>query len=524
MAAPLRLSVLIAAALLLGMCGAPSPPRCQSVPKASRGDASLILDEARAAWRDLSTRSTIGARARYNVAVAKLVDHLRCGGDSPEERAAAIGTRIDRSRTLGTGLRLEDLDALVPAAAVDTEKVGTRHLDRGLGVPLVGWKSEGPNGERRFDFAPPTGLPLMLTAILDFDTSPPAWRLLYPGRVDEVAVGGRRERLAADWSAAGAFYWNMSDLDDVDLAKVFLPSRFTEQTRLYLTSPYDPDKIPVVFVHGLKSSPGAFRVMFNELLGEAWFRENYQAWFFNYPTGTSWLFNAAHFRDELRRASALARSRGGPRTWNRMVLVGHSMGGVISHASLVDPGSRFYDAYFDKPPEELRVSRTTREAIRHVTLYEPVQAPSRVIFMAAPHRGSPLADRFFSQWASNLIRLPKTMTVDLLDVTLSEFGGALAAGGNTRPLETSIGTLSPSYRGYEALNDSPYRSGLKRHSIIGDRGRGDSPDSSDGVVPYWSSHFKPVDSERIVPCDHSVCEHPETISEVERILRLHLQG
>jgi hypothetical protein len=63
---------------------------------------------------------------------------------------------------------------------------------------------------------------------------------------------------------------------------------------------------------------------------------------------------------------------------------------------------------------------------------------------------------------------------------------------------------------------------LKRvpyHSIIGDRGRGDTPNSSDGVVPYWSSHLDGAQSEKIVPSGHGAEHSPEAITEVLRILR-----
>ena len=101
-------------------------------------------------------------------------------------------------------------------------------------------------------------------------------------------------KLAADWSAPSAFYWQMSNLDDLDLEKVFLPSRFSDETALYVASPYNPKRIPLVLVHGLKSSPGAFKRLYNELNREPWFRENYQVWFFSYPTGNNWSGPSTH--------------------------------------------------------------------------------------------------------------------------------------------------------------------------------------------------------------------------------------
>ena len=68
----------------------------------------------------------------------------------------------------------------------------------------------------------------------------------------------------------------------------------------------------------------------------------------------------------------------------------------------------------------------------------------------------------------------------------------------------------------------PMRPGVPYHSVIGDRGRGDTPNSSDGVVPYWSSRMKNAKSEKIVPSGHGSHEHPEGIVELRRILKLHL--
>jgi hypothetical protein len=60
------------------------------------------------------------------------------------------------------------------------------------------------------------------------------------------------------------------------------------------------------------------------------------------------------------------------------------------------------------------------------------------------------------------------------------------------------------------------------HSIIGDRGRGDSPNSTDGVVPYWSSHLEGARSEKIVPTGHGSLNNRQTIDEIHRILLLNL--
>jgi len=470
----------------------------------------------------MSNKPSPLARTRYNSATARLFAKMECGKKGWDLQASRIGTVIDRSHTLGTGLKLEDLDALIPAANVDVKGIGTRHHDPGIGIPLVGWKSSNTISDRQFEFAPPSGIPLNLTAILDFSKSPPIWRFIYGGKVPGIQIGRRTEGVAIDWSAPSALYWRMSDLDDLNLLKVFLPTRFTDQAGLFFATPYTPGKIPVVFVHGLNSSPGTYKTLHNELVGQKWFREKYQALFFSYPTGIAWPYNAAKFRRQLKRAQTYAASKGPLNHWDRMVVVGHSMGGVISKASLIEPGDRFYQASYSTPIEELNVSTQTRDAIKQVRLYSPLDAPSRAIFMAAPLQGAPAADRFIWQAISSIIRIPKVLTIDFATATLSEISNAIQQGGQTRPPLTSIGTLSPNYRAYSALKKSPFRDGLTYHAIIGDRGKNNSPNSSDGIVPYWSSHLDGAASEKIVPADHTLTAHPATIAEVARILQLHL--
>ena len=94
--------------------------------------------------------------------------------------------------------------------------------------------------------------------------------------------------------------------------------------------------------------------------------------------------------------------------------------------------------------------------------------------------------------------------------------------GDPGRLPTSVDGLSPRSPTLKALDQQPIT--VPHHSIIGDRGKGDTPKSSDGVVEYWSSHLKAAKSEKIVPGPHGACELPETLDELRRLLRLHLQG
>jgi hypothetical protein len=522
-----RHPVLILSAMLLCQCGAPSPPQCHRVPMASRAPAATLISEARRHWIILGNPSRHAewaqSRAAYNAAVAKLFDQLRCGPDGWETRAVAIGTRIAPTGPLETDLT--KLDVLFPASMVNGHVVREHKNTEGIGVPLVGWKKTSPVGMPREKFLLPNGLPYNVTATLAFDGSgAPVWHFAKRWKQDVLTVGGASHALAADWTAPNAFYWKMCELDDLLIQNVILPDRFTEETGVYFVTPYDPEKIPVVFVHGLVSSPDAFKNMINELAPEPWFRDRYQIWLYNYPTGNPWTYSSMKFRELMRDACAHARTKGHDRNLNRMVVVSHSMGGLLTRSSVTDPKSVFYDANFKKPVDQLHVSGETRELIRDSLLYQPLTEPERVVFLAVPHRGSPVADLRISTWISKLIRLPKTLTVELLDSTLMTVGDVLQGEDPSRHLPTSINSLSPKNRDTIALDKLALPRSVTFHSVIGDRGKGNRPESSDGVVPYWSSHVTPVVSEKIVPSNHGVPDNPAAAEELKRILKQHLQS
>jgi hypothetical protein len=85
---------------------------------------------------------------------------------------------------------------------------------------------------------------------------------------------------------------------------------------------------------------------------------------------------------------------------------------------------------------------------------------------------------------------------------------------------TSIDRLSPQNRSVRTMNRLPIADQIPYYSTIGDRGRGDAPNSSDGVVPYWSSHLDGAQSEKIVPSGHPARQNAQGMEEMDRILRL----
>jgi Alpha/beta hydrolase family len=281
-------------------------------------------------------------------------------------------------------------------------------------------------------------------------------------------------------------------------------------TGLLLTQPYDPDRIPVIFVHGLLSSKFIWRKTALALLQDPEIRRRYQFWVYSYPTGNPISFSALNLREDL----AFAQERFGLK--HGVVLIGHSMGGLLSRMQVTDSGRTIWNEAFGPKAQELYLRVPKDSRIKRALIFQANPTIKRVIFVATPHRGSRLAVGKIGAIAIWLIRLP----LDLLDEIPQTIAHALNFRGQRAILPTSIQGLSPNSPLLHALNRLPIQA--VHHSIIGDRGRGDTPNSSDGVVPYSSSHLASAQSEKIVPTGHEAMDNLQAIEEIRRILLLNL--
>jgi PGAP1-like protein len=205
-----------------------------------------------------------------------------------------------------------------------------------------------------------------------------------------------------------------------------------------------------------------------------------------------------------------------------LVLIGHSMGGLVSRLMVTDAGMTFWNKYFGRPPDQVPMNAKDKQLLESALIFKHRPDVSRVIFFSTPHRGAGLATNWIGRIGIALIRLPVNMLS--VGVTATKF---LITPGNTarKPrFPTSIGTLSPTNPFLRTLDTLAIADHIPYHSVVGDRGRGDTPNSSDGVVPYWSSHLKGAQSERIVPSDHGSHQNKQGMKEADRILRFSLDG
>jgi len=300
------------------------------------------------------------------------------------------------------------------------------------------------------------------------------------------------------------------------------PSEFDGKTGLFMADPYQPGKIPVVFVHGLMSSPGGWANALNELRGDPELRKRYQFWMFFYSTGNPILESAARLRESLIAIRKEFDPEGQDPSLDHMLLVGHSMGGILSRLMISRSGETLWDSASKAPPDQVDLEPKTKQLLMDSMFFEPVPSVGRVVFVATPHHGSPMGDELIGRVASRLIRVPK----DVMDIraAVAKLNGAetIASEYRNRRYATSVAQLGLENPVLHTISTLPIKETVPYHSIIGYNGKEPPlPEGGDGIVPYRSAHIEGALSELIVRSDHSVQETEAAISEMRRILTVH---
>jgi pimeloyl-ACP methyl ester carboxylesterase len=302
------------------------------------------------------------------------------------------------------------------------------------------------------------------------------------------------------------------------------PGAMQEGPGIYLTEPYDPNKITVLMVPGLQSTPLAFVSLLKAMRLDPEVSKHFQFWTFLYATGTPVLFNALELRDALEKTVRAVDPHDHDFATRHIVVLGHSMGGLIAHTLVSSSGEKLWKALFVVPPERLRGDKATIRRLVGALHFRRNPRVVGAIFAATPHRGSKLAESWIGQLGASLIRLPSDLQSDIVNVTSQnpEAATPTAKAFHREMNFSSVRTLSPRDPALQALADLPI--GVPFHSIIGQRNAGPIETSSDGVVPYSSVHLDGAASELVVRSGHGVCENPDAQREVIRILRLELHN
>ncbi|WP_241991621.1 alpha/beta fold hydrolase [Paraburkholderia sp. RAU2J] len=554
------------AELSLAMAIAQTPPNDSTAWSDARFDlwlrtaryayAFLFLGQRTAGERAFEDRQT-QVRDYYNYAVQELAGALfRRGaletdlgkGDPSTQFIAGWTIHIDLSRVrLPEGVR--ELREVIPASRLSFAGLRSIYRRDGLGAELVAVMNipapdvkASPASDASADTAsrPSTWSTLPsrpfsempspnVTVLLGFsaenleqlrDAHDVVLSVYDPYREKSVVRHDQTVPLAANFSAGYGIWLARSGFAGQSLRTLFGRARGIDSPRIYMMQPFDPQRRIVLMLHGLASSPEAWVNLANDIQGDEILRQHFQVWQVYYPTNVPILVSLARIRRAARLTLEHFDPTGTLPASQRMVLIGHSMGGVLARLLVSTSDEELWATFENKyVPEGAELDREDERLDRFLR-FTPMPQVERAIFIAAPHRGTPFASNRIARWASNLVRLPLALLHEFEDVmqTATNNGGGQLEG-QTFHVPNSIEQLRETDPLIRATAKLPISPDVCFHSIIARRrATGPLEDSDDGVVPYRSAHLAGAVSEKVIVSGHSVQETPEAIFEIRRIL------
>lgn len=435
----------------------------------------------------------------------------------------------------------------------DIKTLNNRHTTYGLGVPLIAVRKPRGEGHREEQYYP-EGLSYAVTALLRCSTEPPSrpshasrvmpashsgdfraaeetavcvLEFFDPLRANQIQLAGSWVPLETDLTTPLAYFLDSDEYRKRDRATEGLldPDDAQQKRGIYMLEPYDPNRIPVLMVHGLWSSPLTWMDMFNDLRSFPEIRERYQFWFYLYPSGQPFWLSATQLRSDLFAMRQTFDPAGQDRAVDHTVLVGHSMGGLVSRMQTIESGDDFWNLVSDQPKEKLRGPPEDINKLVSALEFRPNQTVGRVITIGTPHRGSNLANTATRWLAGKMIQLPK-MAVSAGNRLTRANPGFFR---DTRLLTeaNAVDSLAPDSPIFPVMLRAKRSSHVKYHNIVGVLE--DPPlfagrhHRGDGVVEYASATMDDTESELLVDATHTKLHMTgKAIFEVRRILLEHL--
>ena len=410
--------------------------------------------------------------------------------------------------------------------------IDNQYRTYGLGVPLIAICKSDENRVREDKYYPPS-LTLPLTAFCEIEDSKgdqtrrmAVVKLYDPLEKTTVDHGNVSVPLESDLTTPLAYHLNDPLLNSGLLATATLINGELADGihGMYMMAPYDPTKIPVVMVHGIWSSPVTWAHMFNDLRAIPEIHENYQFWFYAYPTGQPFWISAQQMREDLVTIRRELDPGLDSPALDDMILVGHSMGGLVSQLQVMDSGERFWNQLVSSRPfGELHGDMETIQRLRDTFFFKANRSVDRVVTIGTPNHGSATANATARWIGHKLFTLPSFLGNDFQK--LVHENPEVLGDEKLLTTTTSVDALSEDCPIFEVMNQSKRPAEIKLHNIIGRLQRrslirdSSSVGGSDGVVSVQSARSEFSDSEVFVNEEHArIHQHPSCILEVRKIL------
>lgn len=348
-------------------------------------------------------------------------------------------------------------------------------------------------------------------------TAPFVIHFFDPYQADTALVEGEKFKITGNFSVPYGLWLSANNFGMLGYKKVLNMGETSAMPHLFMIEPYQPNKKVIVLIHGLASSPEAWVALTNNIMGDTVLRDHYQVWQVFYSTNMP-IWESRYQINALLK-QAFSQTVPTSTSSHDAVLIGHSMGGIISRLLVSDADVRAYAIPYMSDDERKFIYE--HPSIVDRFQFEPITNFSRAVFISAPHRGTSYADRWFTRSVRKMINLPSDFFDSLKDGNLIH--------KTSQSVKLGVATIGPS----DLSDQSTFMkltsqiepvAGFKYHSIMGNNTHSQNPNMmSDGIVPYKSSHLDYAISEKIIKGGHSIQETPEAVHELQRILREHLQ-
>jgi len=500
----------------------------------------LCLDAAEFSWRYLTEPDADGRLLDPNAAIHRETTDIYNTSLQELLRLVKYSGRYRLGRTIRMPMTGRQLDVEIPhpthwlsetqlgafyfVADYELKNLRNRHDSRGVGVPIVIHRQRQDGSDLEDYYAERLSFPATVVARFPRNGDESQDRIhlqvFDPRDSDGVVVNDTLVPLETDLSTPLAWFLTNPKLSLLDTFAFLRPDQAETLEGLYMVQPYDPDRIPVLMVHGIWSSPITWMEMFNDLQSDPAIREKYQFWFYMYPTGQPLTFATASLRDRLKELRQRCDPHGLNEKLDQMVVVGHSMGGLMSYLLTIDSDDKLWNSMSKLPVAEIKADRKAHESIQRVFFFEADRSVDRIVTIASPFGGSGYAN-VFTRWLSGSLVFLPSRTSALSELIFRQNNQSIWDRIFTP--RTSVDSLDRNSAVVRLVSQTTIPDEVVHHNVVGvSRGR-TMAEWSDGVVKLTSAHRDDADSEIRVRAGHSeVHRRRETIDEVRRVLLQHL--
>ncbi len=393
---------------------------------------------------------------------------------------------------------------------------GRRGKVEGFGVPLVVW-SHRCAGRPECGLFPPEGIARAATGWIETDQhGNPILIIAGPATPSPRGVSGKP---AIDSAASYAWLAKTSSLGRLGVWGMLGGKALGRRAGLYLLEDYDPGKRPIVMIHGLGSNPLIWARLSNAIWADPDLSRRYQVWHMVYQTNAPQLTARYRAQNYLDSVLDVLDPEGDDPARRGMVLIGHSMGGVVARLLCADATPALWDSAFTVAPEALKGTESDLKLIRDTFRFQHFPGVTRAIFLASPHHGSPAADGWIGKLVAHLVR-GRPAELDALRRIAADQPEAIRSELRDSIFKfriNSIATLRVAHPVRVASQSLMPVPSIAFNTIAGRRHGSDPP--GDGVVPLQSALLDGAETTTILDANHYVYDNPAAIAQVLAILR-----